>query len=142
MKKYRCGYTQGVFDMFHIGHLNLINNSKKYCTKLIVGVNSDQLVSEYKNKIPVINENDRKTIIENIKAVDSAIIVNTLNKIEILQQINFDVIFVGSDWKDTSRWKKTKEDLSKIGVDVVFLPYTTNISSTILREVENNSIKE
>lgn len=76
MKKYRIGYTQGVYDMFHIGHLNLLNNAKRYCDILIVGVNADSLVQSYKYKTPVINENERRYIVENIKAVDECIIDN------------------------------------------------------------------
>lgn len=133
MKKYKIGYTQGVFDMFHIGHLNLLNEAKKRCDILIVGVNSDNLVKEYKNKEPIINQNDRKCIVENIKAVNKAIIVETLDKIQSYNDIKFDAIFVGDDWKNNERWLKTKEDFEKINVDVIFLPYTKNISSTLLR---------
>ena len=89
MKKYKIGYTQGVFDMFHIGHLNLLNNAKLYCDYLKVGVNSDNLVSEYKHKTPVINENERRIIVENIKAVDECFVVDTLDKLVINQEHNF-----------------------------------------------------
>lgn len=133
-KKYKIGYTQGVFDMFHIGHLNLINNAKKYCDYLIVGVNSDELVFNYKNIHPTINQNDRMEIVRNIKAVDDAIIVGTLDKNEIHKIVEFDCIFVGDDWVNNIRWKNTVDDMQKIGVDVMFLPYTKDISSTILRE--------
>ena len=134
MKKYRIGYTQGVFDMFHIGHLNLLNNAKKYCEYLIVGINTDRLVREYKNKNTIIPEKDRASIVEAIKAVDKVILADTLNKDEMLNNINFDVIFIGNDWEDNPRWVKTKNDMSKHGIDVVFLPYTEGISSTKLRE--------
>lgn len=87
MKKYKIGYTQGVYDMFHIGHLNLLNNAKKYCDYLIVGINSDELVEKYKNKIPVISENERQIIVNNIKSVDQAIVVDTLDKEEILKKL-------------------------------------------------------
>jgi len=133
MKKYRIGYTQGVFDMFHIGHLNLLNEAKKRCDILIVGVNSDELVKDYKNKEPIINQNDRRSIVENIKAVDKAIIVDTLDKFEIYKNIDFNAIFIGDDWKNNPRWLETKENFEKIDIDVVFLPYTKNISSTELR---------
>ena len=92
MKKYKIGYTQGVYDMFHVGHLNLINNAKKLCDYLIVGVNSDSLVQKYKSKYPVVSENDRKLIVENLKSVDEVIIVDTLDKCKILENKKFDVI--------------------------------------------------
>lgn len=142
MKKYKIGYTQGVYDMFHIGHLNLINNAKKYCDILIVGVNSDELVKSYKHKMPVINEYERKIIVENIKAVDKCIIACTLDKIEIWQELHFDAIFIGDDWKGNPRWEQTKIDLKKVGADVFFLPHTDGISSTMLRGETENTVKE
>lgn len=134
MKKYKVGYTQGTFDLFHIGHLNIIKNAKNQCDYLIVGVNSDELVQNYKNKTPVINENDRAMIIESIKGVDKVIITETLDKLNIYNHFKFDAIFIGSDWKGNPRWEQTKEDLNKIGVDVVFLPHTDGVSSTMIRE--------
>ena len=142
MKKYKIGYTTGVFDMFHIGHLNLLVNAKKLCDYLIVGVNSDSLVKEYKHKTPVINEEDRKTIVENIKCVDRCIIVNTLDKKEVLNRIDFNVVFVGDDWAKNERWINTKKELSQLGIDVVFLPHTEGISSTVLRLCEKNKVLE
>lgn len=133
MKKYKIGYTQGVYDMFHVGHLNLINHAKEFCDYLIVGVNSDDLVESYKNKSPIINEKNRAMIVSNIKAVDQCVIVCTLDKTEILQQIKFNAVFIGDDWKNSPRWIKTQKELAKYNVDVVFLPHTPDISSTILR---------
>ena len=133
-KNYKIGYTQGVFDMFHVGHLNLINNAKDYCDYLIVGVNSDKLVEDYKKLTPNINEDDRALIVKNIKAVDETIIVDTLDKMEIYKTLKFDCIFIGDDWIQNSRWKNTVEEMRNIGVDVVFLPYTKKISSTQLRK--------
>lgn len=141
-KKNRIGYTQGCFDMFHVGHLNLLNHAKERCEELIVGVNSDALMESYKHKRPVICQEFRRTIVENIKAVDKAYIVETLDKVEILDQIPFDVIFIGDDWKNSDRWQKTKEDLAKRGVEVVFLPYTQNVSSTMLREKKDEKVEE
>lgn len=140
MKTYKRGYTQGVFDMFHIGHLNLLNNAKERCDYLIVGVNADELVQEYKHMTPIINEMERKFIVENIKAVDEAVIVHTLDKKVHLYNIGFDVVFIGDDWKGNSRWEQTKTELAKLGVDVVFLPHTDNISSTFLRNVESQKV--
>lgn len=140
MKKYKIGYTQGVYDMFHIGHLNLLNHAKTFCDHLIVGINSDDLVRSYKNKSPIINEKDRATIVSNIKAVDHCVIVHTLDKTEILKEINFDAVFIGDDWKNSSRWIETQAKLSKYNVDVVFLPHTPDISSTILRSHHSEAI--
>lgn len=142
MKKYKHGYTQGVYDMFHIGHLNLINHAKEFCDFLTVGVNADILVENYKHKFPVISENDRKTIIENIKSVDEAIIADTLDKEEMLKKVGFDVIFIGDDWKGDLRWKTTEKKLAIYGVDVIYLPHTKGISSTLLRSVEQKKINE
>ncbi len=141
-KKIKIGYTQGVFDMFHIGHLNLLNNARAQCDRLIVGVNSDELVAAYKNKVPVICQEYRKTIVENIKAVDEAYIVDTLDKVEILKKIPFDAIFIGDDWKGSQRWNTTCERLNALGVEVVFMPYTQNISSTILRNQKDEKVEE
>lgn len=134
MKKYRIGYTQGVFDMFHIGHLNLLNHAKEQCEYLLVGVNSDDLVKQYKGFIPNIPEEHRLEIVENIKAVDQAFVVNTLDKSVIFNQNPFDAIFIGSDWKGSERWIQTEEELKKVGAEVVYLQYTGGISSTILRQ--------
>ncbi len=130
---YKLGYTQGVFDMFHIGHLRLINRAAAQCEKLIVGVNSDSLVEEYKHKTPVISENDRAEIVRNLKAVDQAEIVDTLDKVSLYHEMKYDAIFIGDDWKGNERWNKTETDLKPFGVDVVYLPHTPDISSTELR---------
>ena len=137
-KKYKIGYTQGVYDMFHVGHLNVFNHAKEYCDYLIVGVNADELVKSYKNKTPVINENDRRYIVENIKAVDEAVVAVTLDKVETWNKYHFDAIFIGDDWKGNARWEQTEKDLAVYGVDVVYLPHTDGISSTELREVKDN----
>ncbi len=132
-KKYKIGYTQGVFDMFHVGHLRLINNAARQCDKLIVGVNSDELVLEYKNKKTVISAKDRAEIIQNLKSVDECIIVTTLDKVRLYKELGFDAVFIGDDWKGNERWIKTEKDLADYGVDVVYLPHTPDISSTMLR---------
>jgi len=141
-KKYKIGYTQGVYDMFHIGHLNLINHAKEQCDYLIVGVNSDELVESYKHKIPIIRQEERQKIVSNIKAVDKCVIVNSLDKEEIWKNLHFNAIFIGDDWKGNPRWERTKTNLAKIGVDVVFLPHTDGVSSTILRPVNEERVRE
>lgn len=139
MKRYKIGYTQGTFDLFHVGHLNLLNNAKKMCDYLIVGVNSDELVMQYKNKRTVVEENDRARIINSIKGVDEVYIMTTLDKEQVLKKIKFDVIFIGDDWKGNIRWVETEKKLKNYGIDVIFLPHTDGISTTeIVKKINDN----
>ena len=128
------GYTQGTYDMFHIGHLNLIKNAKRRCDYLIVGVNTDELVESYKNKRPIVPLEERAEIVRSIKYVDEVIITNTLDKKEIWDKIRFDEIYIGDDWKGDSRWIDTEKELSEFGVPVIYLPHTDGISTTQLCE--------
>lgn len=130
---YILGYTQGVFDMFHIGHLHIINRAAELCEQLIVGVNSDALVKEYKGKTTVICQEDRAEIIRNLKSVTKCEIVDTLDKVALYRKFGFDAIFIGDDWKGDERWTQTEKDLEPYGVDVIYLPHTPNISSSMLR---------
>ena len=131
-KKYNVGYTTGVFDMFHVGHLNIIKKSKSLCEQLIVGVSTDSL-SEYKNKKPIIKFSDRIEIIESIKYVDKVVPQENMNKFNAWERLKFDVIFVGSDWKGTKKWDDIEKKFLDVGVDVVYFDYTNNISSSKLR---------
>ena len=142
MKKYIVGYTQGTFDMFHIGHLNLLENAREKCETLIVGINSDALVERYKNKTPVINATDRARIVKALRCVDDVIICDTLKKTDIWSQVHFDAIFIGDDWKGNKRWEKTEKDLKPLGADVVYLTHTDGISSSLLRTKEDKKIEE
>ena len=128
------GYTQGTFDMFHVGHLNLIKSAAELCDYLIVGVNSDRLVKEYKNKTPIINQNDRISIVSELRSVDKVILTESLDKKIVLKKYNFDRIFVGDDWKNNERWQNTEKEMRKLGVELIWVPYTKGISSTILRK--------
>lgn len=128
------GFTAGAFDMFHVGHLNLIKNAKERCDYLIVGVNTDELIEAYKQKKPVVPLKERIQIIEAIKYADEVLPVNTLDKEKIWQQIKFDVVFIGDDWKGSQRWNETEKVMGKYGVKVVYLPYTIGTTSTLLRE--------
>jgi len=140
MKKYRIGYTQGTFDMFHIGHLNLLHQAKDLCEQLIVGVNTDQLVNEYKHKLPVVNERNRAAIIAEMRCVDSVVLCDTLSKTEAWQRLHFDAVFIGSDWKGNERWAQTERDLKPLGAEVVYLQHTEGVSSSLLREKEAKKI--
>lgn len=130
----RVGFTAGAFDMFHVGHLNLIENAKKQCDYLIVGVNTDELIATYKNKQAVVPLDERMRIVGAIRYVDAVIAVDTLDKKEMWKRRRFDVVFIGDDWKGNPRWIHTEEMMKEIGVDVVYLPYTTGTTSTLLRE--------
>lgn len=142
MKKYKIGYTQGTYDMFHIGHLNLLRQAKEQCERLIVGINSDQLVQEYKSKTPVVNEHDRMEIVKGLRCVDSVLLCETLKKTEMWKRLHFDAIFIGNDWKGNARWQQTERDLAPLGADVVYLKHTDGISSSLLRTKENQKIVE
>lgn len=129
------GYTQGTFDTLHFGHVRLLKRAKEQCDYLIVGVNSDELVLKYKNTSTIINENERLEIVSALKYVDEAYIVNDLDKVSKHKLFNFNVCFIGSDWKGSDRYKKTEEDLSKIGVKMIYLPYTEGISTTLVKSL-------
>ncbi len=128
--------------MFHIGHLNLLRNAKTQCEKLVVGINTNALVMKYKNKYPVIDEQDRAEIVKELKSVDEVILCNTLSKISIWEIVHFDAIFIGDDWKGNARWIKTEKELAPLDVNVVYLPHTDGICSTFLRAQEQERIKE
>lgn len=132
------GYTQGTFDMFHIGHLNLLRNAKSHCDYLIVGVNADELVEEYKNKKPIIPTAERAAIVEAIRYVDEVVITTTLDKVEMLNKLHFNEIYIGDDWKGNSRWEETGKQMEERGATLVYLPYTQDTSSTLIREKLNN----
>lgn len=134
MKKYKIGYTTGVFDMFHVGHLNILKRAKDQCDFLIVGVTTDELCLKRKNKTPIINEQDRMAIVEAIRYVDKVIPQIDMEKIKPVKELGADVVFVGSDWKGTEAWNQYEKEFSEIGCDVVYLDHTDGISSTILRE--------
>ena len=131
------GYTTGVYDLFHIGHLNILKNAKAMCDKLIVGVTVDELVS-YKNKKAIIPFEERIEIVRNIKCVDAAIPQYDMNKVEVCKKIKADYLFVGDDWYNTEKWQEYEKQLEKIGTKVIYFPYTKNISTTKLKkEIEN-----
>lgn len=139
MKQYDVGYTTGVFDMFHIGHLNVLRNAKQYCNKLIVGVSTDEVVVEYKHKKPIIPLEERIEIVRAIKYVDDVVVQETMDKFEAWKRIGFDVMFHGDDWKNSPMFNKYQEQFSAVNVDIVFLPHTDSTSSTILAEKLINS---
>lgn len=142
MKKYKIGYTQGTFDMFHIGHLNLLHQAKELCEVLIVGVNTDHLVSEYKHKVPIVNEHNRVAIVAELRCVDKVVLCNTLSKTDAWQKLHFNAVFIGNDWKGNERWQQTEIDLKPLGAEVVYLQHTEGVSSSLLRGKENEKVED
>ena len=134
MKKYKIGYTTGVYDMFHIGHLNILKRAKEQCDYLIVGVSTDELVQEYKNKMPIIPFNERAEIVRAIRYVDEVVPQENMDKIEALKRLKFNAMFHGDDWKGSDMYKNIQKEFDKYGVDLVFLPHTDGISSTIISQ--------
>jgi len=132
------GYTTGVFDMFHIGHLNIIQRAKAQCDYLIVGVSTDELVQHDKNKTPIIPFAERCAIVGAIKYVDKVVPQPDKNKFAAWERYHFNKMFVGSDWKGTEAWNKFEEQFAPVGVEIVYLDHTDGISSTILRDKLNN----
>ena len=133
-KKYKKGFTVGTFDMFHIGHLNLMKQAKEYCDYLIVGIHSDEWVMLCKNRPTVINYEDRAAIVGAIRYVDEVVKNETRSKMEAWEKYHFDVAFIGDDWKGTEVWNKIEAELKSVGCDVVYIPYTKGISTTQIRE--------
>jgi glycerol-3-phosphate cytidylyltransferase len=137
MKK-MIGYTTGVFDMFHIGHLNILKQAKEHCDYLIVGVSTDDLVISYKHKKPIIPFEDRIAIVSAIKYVDMAVPQIDRNKISAYEKWHFDKMFVGDDWKGNQLFNSLEPILSGFGVEIVYFEYTPNISSSLLRNIVEN----
>ena len=137
MEKIKVGFTTGVFDMFHIGHLNLLTEAKKNCDYLIVAVTTDKEVYRVKNKNPIIPFEERIKIVEAIKWVDKVVPEENVDKLISWKKYKFDVIFKGDDWKGTEKWNNYEQQFKKFGVDVIYFPYTKHISSTKLRNKLN-----
>ena len=135
------GYTTGVFDMFHIGHLNILRRAKEQCDFLVVGVSTDELVEQDKNKTPIIPFEERCAIVAAIRYVDKVVSQPDKNKFAAWKKYHFQKMFVGSDWKGTPQWLKYEEEFKSVDVEIVYLDHTDGISSTILREklVEDQS---
>ena len=128
------GYTTGVYDMFHIGHLNILRRAKEQCDYLIVGVSTDELVRHEKNKTPIIPFEERCAIVESIRYVDKVVPQFDKNKYGAWEKYGFNKMFVGSDWKGTPQWDRFEKQFESVGVEIVYLDHTDGISSTILRE--------
>jgi glycerol-3-phosphate cytidylyltransferase len=139
--KHIIGYTTGVFDLFHIGHLNILKNAKENCDYLIVGVTVDELVS-YKGSNAIIPFEERMKIVEAIQYVDRVVPQTSMDKIKAWEKLKFNKMFVGNDWKGTDKWNKLGEEFAQIGVEIQYFPYTKGTSSTHLKNVLSQLIKK
>lgn len=127
------GYTTGVYDLFHIGHLNLLKNAKGMCDKLVVGVTVDELVT-YKGKQSMIPFEDRIELVRSCKYVDAAIPQYDMDKLTVCKKLGAQFLFVGDDWYGTEKWKRYEEEFAREGIKIVYFPYTKGTSSTQIRK--------
>ena len=131
------GYTTGVFDLFHVGHMRLLKNAKSMCDWLIVGITIDELVA-YKNKRAVIPYEERFEIVSGCRYVDLAVPQQTMDKLDAYNRYKFDIMFVGDDWYKTNKWEDVENEFKKLDVRIVYFPYTKNTSSTLINETLEN----
>lgn len=135
-KNYIIGYTTGVYDLFHIGHLNLLKNAKGMCDKLIVGVTVDELVA-YKGKHAFIPFEERIEIVRSCKYVDAAVPQYDMDKLKACKKLKVNILFVGDDWYNTPKWEEYEKQFNEAGIKIVYFPYTKGISSTKINEALN-----
>jgi len=138
MEKVVIGYTAGAFDVFHIGHLNLLKRAKSNCDYLIVGVTTDELIKQTKHKTPLSTLEERMELVGSIKYVDKVVIQDDLDKVKAWYRFNYHKLFSGDDWKTSPRWVNYEIELNKLGAEVIYFPYTKSISSTKLQEYVSN----
>lgn len=132
------GYTTGVFDLFHVGHLNLLKNAKGMCDKLVVGVTVDELVS-YKGKKAMIPFEDRIEIVRSCRYVDAVVPQYDMDKLTACKKLGATILFVGDDWYGTDKWRQYEKDFAQVGIKIVYFPYTKGISSTKITEQLNST---
>jgi glycerol-3-phosphate cytidylyltransferase len=137
-KKEIIGYTSGVYDLFHVGHVNLLKRSKSLCDKLIVGVTTDELLIDYKKKKSVIPYQEREEIVSSIKYVDVVVPQHNMDKVSAYEKLKFNIMFVGDDWYKDKKWKKYEKDLGDFGVKIIYFPYTKGTSSTLINNILQN----
>ncbi len=135
MRRKRVGFAPGVFDLFHVGHLNILRQARAHCDHLIAGVHADDTVLQMKGRAPVVPLSERLEIVKSVRFVDEAVPVSEPDKIKVWKSLGFDVVFKGDDWRGTETWNALEEKFGKLGVDVVYFPYTLYTSSTLLRSV-------
>ncbi|MCW2526762.1 MAG: glycerol-3-phosphate cytidylyltransferase [Pseudonocardiales bacterium] len=138
----RIGYTTGVYDMFHVGHLNILRNARAQCDHLIVGVTTDEMSESRKGKRPVVPTAERMQIVESIRFVDQVVAQTSSDKMQAWRDNRFDVMFVGDDWKGTPTWDALEAEFAELGVEIVYFPYTTHTSSTMLRRALDDRLEQ
>ncbi len=131
----RIGYAPGAYDLFHIGHLNILRHAKSQCDWLVAGVVSDEVCESTKGYRPVIPLSERLEIVSHISYVDQVVAETVPDKLEIWKQVPFDVLFKGDDWRGTAKGAKLERDFAAVGVEIVYFPYTMHTSSSMLRRV-------
>ena len=131
----KIGYTTGVYDMFHVGHLNVLETAKQHCDYLIVGVSTDSLVEKYKNKVPIVPFNDRCRIVSALNCVDKVVAQKSRDKIAQYEEIKYDVMFVGDDWKGSEIFTTLEKYLNNAGAQIMYLQYTPSVSSTKFKAI-------
>jgi glycerol-3-phosphate cytidylyltransferase len=127
------GYAPGVYDLFHVGHLNVLRNARARCDRLVAGVVSDERALAAKGKAPVVPLAERLEIVRSVRFVDAAVVEDVASKLEMWQRVPFDAIFKGDDWRGTPKGDQLERDFAVVGVRVVYLPYTVQTSSTLLK---------
>lgn len=141
-KKPIIGYTTGVFDLFHIGHLNILEKAKEKCDYLIVGVTDSETVYEYKGRYPIVSLDDRMSIIKALKGVDKVVVQKSMDKIAAWDDYRFDVLFHGNDWKGSPMYKEIEDKLKDKGVSFEYFEYTKKTSTTLIKtKILENSEK-
>jgi glycerol-3-phosphate cytidylyltransferase len=135
------GYVPGVFDMFHVGHLNIVRAARAQCDHLIVGVVSDEVVQRVKGRPPIVPLDERMEILSELRLVDEVVVDEHADKFHAWQDLRFDVIFKGDDWKGTPKGEKLERDLARVGARIVYFPYTRHTSSTLLRKTIDTMIE-
>jgi glycerol-3-phosphate cytidylyltransferase len=131
----RIGYAPGVYDLFHIGHLNVLRHARSQCEQLVAGVLSDEMTERAKGTPPVIPLQERLEIVRCIRYVDQAVVEDVPEKLDMWKRVQFNVLFKGDDWRGTPKGDKLERDFAAVEVEVVYFPYTVHTSSTRLREI-------
>jgi glycerol-3-phosphate cytidylyltransferase len=129
----RVGYAPGVYDLFHVGHLNILRRAREGCDYLIAGVVSDEMAQRAKGRVPVIPLAERVEILRHITFVDEVVVETVPSKIEVWREHPFDVIFKGDDWRGTAKGERLEREFAEVGVEVAYFPYTIHTSSTLVR---------
>ena len=129
------GYVPGAWDMFHVGHLNILLRAREQCDRLVVGVVTDEALYKAKAKHPVIPLSERMQVVAHLNMVDDVVVDFSSNKLEVWDRVRFDVLFKGDDWRGTAKGEKLEADMAAVGVTVRYFPYTVHTSSTLLRSI-------